>query len=296
MLVYKKPFTCPHCLQRPDVEAHLANPLLSQPLNVDIPDGTGHSSGLTQGIQKKKMNISDPVRKAPKPSAKSALKDIRAAQYQVLKFIPKASRTNFALALSSTISKIISNPSDVDNWPRLFLMPKICLKAPPRWGQQKKISLATLVSRQIGNFCQNEDLTSLLSAHITQNYSKKKKGSARPNLISSQIDKKNIRRAIRIAFSSDEVEPPNIRSLEVLKTKQREAPNDRRPFSTTSDDIDPSKCQLNWSETLSTAFHQGQPVAHQDCDPSNEAGNKALTAITSLVNIIVADNTLGNIN
>ena len=111
-----KPFTCPNCLQLPDVKAHLANPPPSQPLQVDIPDGTGQSSGLTQGIQN--MNMSDPVRKAPEPSAKTVLEDIRPAQYQVHKFIPKASRTNFALALSSTISKIISDLSDVDKWRR----------------------------------------------------------------------------------------------------------------------------------------------------------------------------------
>ena len=102
MPVYKKPLVCPHCLQRPDVQAHLTNPPQSQPLRIDIPDGNGQSSGLTQGIQN--LNISDPVRKAPEPTTKTVLEDIRAAQYQVLKFSPKASRTNFALALSSTIS------------------------------------------------------------------------------------------------------------------------------------------------------------------------------------------------
>ena len=150
----------------------LANPTPSQPLQVDIADGTGQSSGLTQVIRN--MNISDPARKAPEPSAKTVLEDIRAAQYQVLKFIPKASRTNFALLLSSTKTKIISNLSDVDNWRRLLLMPKIYLKAPPRAGQQKKTSLATLVNRQIGNVCQNEDWTSLVGAHIARKFSKKK--------------------------------------------------------------------------------------------------------------------------
>ena len=196
---YKKPFTCARCLQRPDVQAHLANPPTSQPLQVDFPDGTGQLSGLTQGT--KVMNISDPVRKVPEPSAKTVLEDIRAAQYQVLKIIPQASRTNFALFLSSTISKIISNPSDVDIWRRLLLMPKICVKAPPRAGQQKKTSFPTLVNRQIGNFCQNEDLTSLVGAYIARKFSKKKKRSARPNLISSKIDEVNIRGAVRIASS-----------------------------------------------------------------------------------------------
>ena len=124
--VYMKPFSCPHCLQRPDVKAHLANPPPSQPLQVDIPDGTGQWSGLTQGIQN--MNISDPVRKAPESSAKTVLEDIRAAQYQLHKFIPKASRTNSALALSSTISKIVSDPSDVDKWRRLSWCPKSAWK------------------------------------------------------------------------------------------------------------------------------------------------------------------------
>ena len=124
-------------------------------------------------------------------------------------------------------------------------MPKICLKAPPRAGQQKKTSFATLVNRQIGNFCQNEDLTSLLGAHIERKFSKKKKGSTRPNLIFSKIDEGNIRGAVRIVSSADEIESPNIRSLQVLKTKYPEAPNDRRPFSTPGNDIDPSKCHLN---------------------------------------------------
>ena len=194
----QEPFTCPHCLQRPDVHAHLANPPPSQPLQVNIPDGTGQSSGLTEGI--KYMNVSDPVRKAPEPSAKTVLQDIRAAQYQVLKFISKASRTNFALVLSGTITKIISNPSDVDNWRRFLLMPKICLKAPPYAGQQKT-SLATLENRQIGNFCQNADLRSLVGAHKARKFSKKKKGSARPNLIYSKIDAGKVRGAVRIASS-----------------------------------------------------------------------------------------------
>ena len=58
----------------PRKQAHLANPPPSQPLQVDIADGTGQSSGLTQDI--KNMNISEPVRKAPEPSAKTILKDI----------------------------------------------------------------------------------------------------------------------------------------------------------------------------------------------------------------------------
>ena len=250
---YKKPFICPHCLQRPDVQAHLAKPPPSQPLQVDIPDGTGQSSGLTQGILN--MNISDSVRKAPEPSAKTVLEDIRAAQYQVLKFIPKASRTNFALTLSSTITKIISNPSDVDNWRRLLLMPKICLKAPPRAGQ--KTSLATLVNRQIGNLCQNEDLTSLLGVHRARKLSKKKKWSARPNLISSKIDESNIRGAVRIASSADETEPPKIRSLEVLKIKHPEAPNDRRPFTTPGDDIDSIEMSIELVRDAINSFAPG---------------------------------------
>ena len=75
---YKKPLICPHCLQRPNVQAHLANPPPSQPLQFDIPDGTAQSSGLTQGIEN--MNISDPVRKAPEHSAKTVLEDIPATQ------------------------------------------------------------------------------------------------------------------------------------------------------------------------------------------------------------------------
>ena len=244
------------------------------------------------------MSISDPVRKAPELSPKTVLEDIRAAQYQVLKFIPKASRTNFALALSSTISKIISNPSDVDDWRRLLLMPKICLKAPPRGGQQKKTSLATLVNRQIGNFCQNEDLASLLGAHIARKFSKKKKGSTGPNLIASKIDEGNIRGALRIASSADEMEPPNIRSLEVWKTKHPEAPNDRRPFSTPGDDIDPLQMSIELFRDAINSFAPGsaggpsglRPQHLKDCiwRAASEAGNKALTAITSLVNIILA--------
>ena len=172
------------------------------------------------------------------------LEYIRAGQYQVLKFIPKASRTIFALALSSTISKIISNPSDVDKWRRLLFMPKICLKAPPREGQQKKTSFATVVNRQIGNFWQNEQLASLLGAHIARKFYKKKKGSARLNLISSKIDKGNIQGAVRIASPAENMEPPNIRSLEVLNMKHPEAPNDRRPFSTPGDDIDPLQMSI----------------------------------------------------
>ena len=197
---YKKPFTCPHCLQRPDVQAQLAILPPSQTLKIDIPDGTGQSSGLTQGI--KNMNISDPVRKAPETSAKTVLEDIRAAQYQVLTLNPKASRTNFAPVMSGTITKIISNTSDVEYWRRLLLMPKICLKAQPRAGQKKKTSFATLVSREIGNFCQNEYLTSLVAAHIDRKFSKKKKGSARPNLKSSKSDEGNIRGAVCIASSA----------------------------------------------------------------------------------------------
>ena len=178
-------------------------------------------------------------------------------------------------------------------------MPKICLKAPPRLGQQKKTSLATIVNRQIGNFCQNEDLTSLLGAHIAQKFSKKKKRSARLNLISSKIDEGNIRGAVRIAFSADEMEPPNIRSLEVLKTKHPEAPNDRRTFSTQGEDITPLQLSPEVVRDATNRFATGsasrpsglRPQNLKDCisRAASEAGNKALTAITSLVNIILAD-------
>ena len=178
-------------------------------------------------------------------------------------------------------------------------MPKICLKAQPRAGQQKKSSFASLVNIQIGNFCQNEDLKSLLEAHKARKFSKKMKGSARPDLISSKIDEGNIRGAISIASSADEMEPPNIRSLEVLKTKHPEAPNDRRPFSTPSDDNDPLQMSIELARDDINSFAPGsaggpsglQPQHLKDCisRAASEAGNKALTAITSLVNIILTD-------
>ena len=211
------------------------------------------------------MILSDPVEKAPEPSAKTVLEDIRAAQYQVLKFIPKASRISFALGLSSTLSKIISNPSDVDIWRRLLLMPEICLKASSRAWQQK-ISLAALVNRQIGHFCQNEDLTSLLGAHIVRKFSKKKKGSARPKLISSKLDEGNIRGAVRIASSAKEMEPPNIRSLDVLKIQK--LPMILGTFQPQAMTLTPSKCQLYWPEMASTTLHPGQPVAYHYYGPS----------------------------
>ena len=177
-------------------------------------------------------------------------------------------------------------------------MNKYAMNNKPRAGQQKKTSLATLVNRQIGNFCQNENLTSLLGAHIARKFSKKNKGSARPNLISSKIDDGNILGAVRIASSVDEMEPLNIRSLEVLKIKHSEAPNDRRPFATPGHDIEPLQMSIELVRDGVNSFAPGsaggpsglRPQHLKDCisRAASEAGNKALTAITSLVNIILA--------
>ena len=115
------------------------------------------------------------------------------------------------------------------------------------------------------------------------------------DLISSKIDEGNIRGAVHIASSADEMEPPNIRSLEVLKTKHPEAPNDRRPFSKPGDDIDPLQMSTELVRDAINSFKTGgpsglQPQNLKDCisRAQSEAGNKALTAITSLVNIILA--------
>ena len=106
-------------------------------------------------------------------------------------------------------------------------MPKICLKAPPRAGQQKKTSLATLVNRQIGNFCQIEDLTSFWVLTLPESLTSKKRGALDRISYPRKSIEGNIRGAVRIASSADEMEPPNIRSIEVLKTKHQEAPNVR---------------------------------------------------------------------
>ena len=94
------------------------------------------------------------------------------------------------------------------------------------------------------------------------------------------------------------MEPLNIRPLEVLKTKHPEAPYDRRPSSTPGDDIDPLQMSIELVRDAIDSVAPGsadgpsglRPQHLKDCisRAASEAGNKALTAITSLFSIILA--------
>ena len=94
------------------------------------------------------------------------------------------------------------------------------------------------------------------------------------------------------------MEPPNIRSLEVLKTKHAEATIDHRPFPTPGDDTDPLRMSIELARDAVNSFAPGSAGGQSVLRPqhlkinisqvANEAGNKALTAITSPDNINLA--------
>lgn len=227
--------------------------------------------------------------------AKELLSSVRKSSCKVLKYIPKASRVNLATALEKTVSDILKSPMNIQLWKRLLLFTYHCLKAPARSNTQKNKSLANHVNAQIAAFINNEDLDSVPVQDTATPRQRPKKMPDISKRISEKMDAGDIKGAVRIASCNDTLAAPNDVNRAILQAKHPERPADRRTFPVNDSQALQVSSQL--VQEMIKAFPAGSGAGPSGLRPqhlkdsishlSNEAGQRLLVSLTSLVNLIL---------
>ena len=63
---------------------------------------------------------------------------------QTVKRIPKGARLLWSDVLARALSEVAANPTAEERWLRLFALPKMCLRVPPRGGKKKKAAFVAV--------------------------------------------------------------------------------------------------------------------------------------------------------
>ena len=289
-------FYCPDCsstglsqaLDDLQLDDHTASTGLTQALN---------NLSIGQSLDATPLSTLSPQSTPAAELARSLASKINSVRCKVLKFVPKASRTQFALALTKLIAPILSDPSDTPAWEKLLLMPFFCLQAPPRAGKSRCKSLASTVNTQISKFIDSSSARPAPPNQRAKSSNKSRKPISRSDLISAKLDEGDIRGAVRLAASNDDLEPPNDSTKRILEAKHPAAARDRLAFPSPTDFTNAIQLSSEAVRDSILSFKPGSAGGPSGLRPqhlkdaishgANEAGNQVLLSITSLCNVIL---------
>ena len=123
----------------------------------------------------------------------------------VLKFVPKAARVCYAMAFSECVKRVLDDTSPKEAWARL-IMPSVCLRKTPRArAQRNKVSLSTIVQRQVTDF--NRSIYG--KPQQTASTSNTPKQGQSVDLILEKLNVGDVKGAIRLAASNDSFIAPS---------------------------------------------------------------------------------------
>ena len=112
-----------------------------------------------------------------------------------MKRIPKASRTQAAIAYTDVIRAVTANPDNEEAWKKLFSFPGICFGKPKRAGKKTK-TLASVINGQLRGFQEG--------APLPENPGKGKgKPPSMASMVSAKLAMGDIRGAVRLLSSND---------------------------------------------------------------------------------------------
>ena len=146
----------------------------------------------------------------------------------VLKFVPKAARVCYAMAFSECVKRVLDDTSPKEAWARL-IMPSVRLRKTPRArAQRNKVSLSTIVQRQVTDF--NRSIYG--KPQQTASTANTPKQGQSVDLILEKLDVGDVKDAIRLAASKDSFIAPSSANTRELQKKHPPKPADRRPVPT----------------------------------------------------------------
>ena len=221
------------------------------------------------------------------------LKQVR----QVVPRIPRGARIAAADALTLLIETAVEERSP-EAMTKLFQFPRIALTTPRKEGGDST-SLTTEIKREIDTYMTSDEPVDILSidkAHRGQTARQKTRASIDrlKRTISLKLADSDIRGAIRLLVSSDDIADSSDDVIENLKQKHPPAPADLRlppapddtiqPYIATEADITSAIASF---DTGSSAGLDGLRPAHlkdMTSRSAGEAGPRLTKALTSLVN------------
>ena len=219
----------------------------------------------------------------------------------IIKHIPKSARPACCSALSSLLLHITRSPDNLTAWSNLFNFGLVTLAKPSRGG--KRHNLTSVVKKRADDVINNSTYGSSISSSLPS--SNKLPPSTRQHdasyslatKISAKIEDGNVRAAVRIICSDDTLAVANQDTLKKLADKHPCAPSNR---SITHIACPTPQLLTTDSEVLKAirSFPAGscggpdgiRPQHIVDLVDCAESGANFVSAITSLVNILLTGN------
>ena len=146
----------------------------------------------------------------------------------MVKKVPRGSRVQAADAYSTLLEAVLTNPSDIGHWTRLFAFPYNCLRVPKRGGKHQKQSLASKINRNIREFFTSH--TGVEPARTSRKPAKQRE--LKPpeehlrTLVRDKLNNGDAKGAARLASSSDTLAPCTDDTIKALKSKHPPKPPD----------------------------------------------------------------------
>ena len=213
--------------------------------------------------------------------------------------IPKASRIQTAKALQTLITDVCET-NTVDLWIKLLCFPSRCLFK-PKTSKRRSQSLSSIINKQIALYLSQsnmltDDFDSVLDLHDREPNDSNEK---RAKLAQRKIEKGDVRGAIRILSSDDNVLPNTEDTVNKLAQKHPPRPpnTDMPAFDPTEHAITALQCDEAQVRRAISSFAPGSASGPDLLEPQHlkdltakscgEPGSRLLEAITKLCNLML---------
>ena len=228
---------------------------------------------------------------------------------RVIPRIPKGARIQAAEALTTLINTALDDKS-VATWSQLLSFPALALSVPPRDISASDVSFTTKIKRQISDYIvggvKNDHAESAEGSRRRVSGSRRggpgkqqqQAGEALRKRVGAKLSDGDVKGALRLLTSGDEMVPPTAENAAILQCKHTAAPPDldlppgpdqhvEQPAEATEADV---MAAINAFNAGSSAGLDGLRPAHiKDLTSrsAGEAGARLITALTALVNTAV---------
>lgn len=221
----------------------------------------------------------------------------------MIKWIPRAARQHCATLLTKIILGIVNKPSGVEEWMKLFIYGRHILHRPARGGARRNIT--NIITRRCSDFMTDPMKVEEPPSRSARVFKKHKNNNeddkgmtSLARAVTVRLEEGNFKAAVRLLASDDTMAADCSETLQALQEKHPSTPSDRLPIPPT----DPSCIQIVFDEpTVRKALLSFPPGSSSGCDgltpqhikdmiTAEGQSSHLLTAITTIINLIVAGN------
>ena len=257
---------------------------------------------------------SDHLPETSQPSARTRLLDETAIAETLAKLkrhckviprIPKGARIPAAEALTKLIETALTKKSAAA-WSQLLRFPFSALSVPPRVSSISEVSFTTKVKRQISDYmtegavhyeerpnaARRREPCAVRSSTRTQ---QQQAGEALRKRVGAKLSDGDVKGALRLLTSGDEMVPPTAENVAILESKHPTAPADEDLPPCPDEQVEqPAEAAQSDVTAAIGTFNSGSSAGLDGLRPAHlkdltsrsagEAGARLVTALTALVN------------